>query len=91
VIGEIDLIELDRVLGMIHPDDSSSSQTVSTLIPVLDLPRCSLQANNTFPVVPGLISSDGVSDETGGIKDSEVSKWNAASLSSLPRAVPCRA
>jgi hypothetical protein len=71
---------------MIRSEDSSLSQTVSTLIPVLDLLH-SLQANDTFPVVPGLISSDGVSDGTRGMKDSEVSKGKAASSSSRPRAV----
>jgi hypothetical protein len=72
---------------MIRLEDSSSSQAVSTLIPVvLDLPHSS-RANDTFPVVPGLISSDGVSDGTRGMKDSEVSKGKAASLSSRPRAV----
>jgi hypothetical protein len=68
------------------PKDSLLDQTVSTLIPVPDLPR-SLQVKDPFPVVSALISSEGVSDETRGIKDSEVSKGNAASLSSLPRAV----
>jgi hypothetical protein len=76
------LIELDGVLGMMRSEDLSSSRTVSTLIPVLDL-WCSSRANNTFPVVPGSISSDGVSDGTRGMKDSEVSKVNVEGESGL--------
>jgi hypothetical protein len=82
----MDLIEDCGELGATWPEDSLSDQTVSTLIPVPDLPR-SLPVKDPFPVVSASISSDGVSNETGGIKDSKVLKGNVASLSSFPRAV----
>jgi hypothetical protein len=40
-MGEMDLIELDGVLGMIRLEDLSSFQTVSTFIAVPDLPHSS--------------------------------------------------